>query len=187
MCKAISNFKSRNKPELIFNIMGIINQNFEDLMFFFEESYNEIIENTNKMDDIYWEIEKEGINENIITELLNILISMEEKLGKVFKAEEIIYKEMDDSLSDQSSVSVFKIDNDMIMSQIASLHTSLNTKKNHKEEKDFIQAEMITIADQLQRSIHKKTEMFFREVRVKLPETKRAQLAQELYQLKQTI
>lgn len=154
-------------------------------MFFFEENFNEIIENTNKMDDLYWDIEKEGINENIISELSEVLTLMEAKLGKIFKAEELIYKEIDGIAEEQSIVSAMKIDNDIVMTQIASLREVLNNKKNHKDERPAIQAELITIADQLQRSIQRKTSLFFHEVRVKLPETKRKQLVQELHQLNQ--
>lgn len=166
--------------------MGILNQNFEDLMFFFEENFNEIIENTNKMDDLYWDMEKEGINENIVAELSEVLDTLKDKLAKIFKAEELIYKEIDGIAEEQSTVSAMKIDNDIVMTQIASLREVLSSKKNHKEEKPAIQAELITIADQLQRSIQKKTSLFFHDVRVKLPETKRKQLAQELLQLNKT-
>jgi len=161
----------------------LINQNladFEDLINFFDNKYYDMIENTNKMDELYWDIEKEGIGGKLVLSLEELINILDNELKKIYKAEELIYEEMKNVMPEQSSVTALKSENESILRLLDSLKSAMNNKENLKKQKDHLQAEMVAIADLIQRNIHKKINVFFHEVRTMLPEEKRDEIVQKL-------
>jgi len=147
------------------------NTEIEDPMLFLNEEYNKINEKVNLIDGIYWEIEKEGINENMasrVTELIAHVFAVLKKLYRI--EEEILYPELEAVLPGQSSVSAMKSEHRHIISLCRTIIKTLVNKDELKNNKDVLQAEMITLADLIHRNIHKKEKIIFHEARTLLPD-----------------
>jgi hypothetical protein len=147
------------------------NTEIEDPILFLDEEYNKIIEKVNLIDGIYWEIEKEGINETMAgkaTELIGHIFAGLKKLYRI--EEEILYPALEAVLPGQSSASVMKSEHRHIISLFRTLIKTLANKDEVKNNKDILQAEMITLGDLIHRNIHKKEKIIFHEARTLLPD-----------------
>ena len=152
---------------------------FEDMMNLFDNKYYDLLEKTDKIDKLYWEIEKEGIETKLaasLTELINIISN---ELKKIYMAEEFLYNEMKKIMPEHSSVTALKSENETILKLLDLIKTEM-LGENLKKQKDILQAEMVAIADLIQRNIHKKINIFFHEARTMLPEEKREEIAQKI-------
>lgn len=145
---------------------------FDDVISYFDESYNDLTELTNKLDEMYWNIEREGVNGKIISSIEELVSSLDNGLKKVFKAEEILFLEMKDVMPEQSSVNALQSENELIIGFLNSLKALAADNENAKKEIDLLQAEMIAVADIIQRNIHKKGSIFLHEVTTMLPAEK---------------
>ncbi len=132
--------------------------------------YKSIIDKTNLIDDLYWEIEKEGVNHYVIISATELIESLKLELTGLFTREdEIIYPELELVLPGQSSVKAIRNENKSILSLFGSIIALLNKKDDLKKDKDLLQAEMISAADLIQRNVHKKENIIFRELMALLP------------------
>ena len=153
--------------------MKAVNQNFtdfEDLIVYLDCTYNDMLENTNKLDNLFWDIEKEGFSAKLLSQLRELVNMFDAELVKLFEIEKYIYDEMDEVMPDQSSVAALKHENECILKLMNTIKTLLSDKEGLKKQKDILQAELISLADIIQRNIHKKGGIMFHEARTFVPE-----------------
>lgn len=156
-----NNSETESEPELEID---------SDIMLTAAGAYKNIIDKTNLIDDLYWEIEKEGVNHYVIVSALELMESLHQELSGLFKKEdEIIYSELELVLPGQSSVMAIRNENRNILSLFGSITELLNKKDDLKKDKDLLQAEMISAADLIQRNVQKKENIIFRELMALLP------------------
>lgn len=166
--------------------MKLINPNiieFEDILSYFEDSYYYILEDTNKIDDLYWEIEKEDINGRLALSLEEVIKMLSKKLNAIYSAEAYLFKELKLIMPEQSLSSALESENESILKLLNSLNSVINKKENLKKQKDIIQAEMIALVDIVQRNIHKKINIFLHEIRTLLPEERQEEVSSKLMYL----
>lgn len=141
-----------------------------DIMLTANGAYKNVIDKTSMIDDLYWEIEKEGVNHYVILSASELFESLRQELERLFKKEdEVIYPELELVLPGLSSVSAIKNENRNILSLFGSITELLNRKEELKKDKDLLQAEMISAADLIQGNVHKKENIIFRELMALLP------------------
>ncbi|MBZ0204262.1 MAG: hemerythrin domain-containing protein [Ignavibacteria bacterium] len=141
-----------------------------DIMLTAAGAYKNIIDKTNLIDDLYWEIEKEGVNHYVIVSAMELIDSLQHDLCCLFKREEeIIYPELELVLPGQSFIAAIRDENRNILSLFGSITELLNKKDDLKKDKDLLQAEMISAADFIQRNVQKKESIIFRELMALLP------------------
>lgn len=163
--------------------INAVNQNFtdfEDLLVYFDNKYYDMIENTNKIDSLFWELEKEGLNSKLVSMLEEVVNLLDKELKKLFEIENYIYPEMEDVLPEQSSVSALKSENESILSLLNSIKLLLNDKEDVKKHKELLQAELISAAGLIQRNINKKESIMFHEARTLIPEDRLDIIVDEL-------
>lgn len=163
--------------------INAVNQNFtnfEDLLIYFDNKYYDMIENMNKLDNLFWELEKEGLNSKLVSILEELVNPLDKELKKLFEIENYIYPEMEDVLPEQSSVSALKFENESILTLLNSIKSLLNDKENVKKHKDLLQAELISAAELIQRNINKKESIMFHEARTLIPEDRLDKIVYEL-------
>ncbi|MCI0448892.1 MAG: hemerythrin domain-containing protein [Chlorobi bacterium] len=143
----------------------------EDPILFLNEEYDKINERVNLIDAIYWEIEKEGISETVNARVSELIVNIFVFLKKLYRIEEeILYPELEAVLPAQSSATAMKSEHRHIISILRTIIKTLENKEELKDNKDILQAELITIADLIRRNIHKKEKIIFHEARTLLPE-----------------
>lgn len=153
----------------------------DELSVFFDEAYTNLTEMAGKIDDIYWEIEKEDVNSSTIKKTEQITGTLCLELTKLFRIEEdIIFSELEKVMPEQSSVSAIKSDNANILLMCEAIKSRISKKEDLKKEKDLLQAEMIAIADLIRRNANKKEGILYHEVRTLLPEEKLTEMIQKI-------
>lgn len=144
------------------------------------DKYDKIREKAEMIDDMYWDIEKEGINGYIIKGIEDLVISLQEDLAAAFRIEEDhIYCVFKNMMPDSSSVEAFKNENSNILMMFDAMRALLKDKELARKEKDLLQSEMIAAADLVIRNIQKKESIFINELRIVLPEDKLKSIADE--------
>ncbi len=144
------------------------------------DKYDKIREKAEMIDDMYWDIEKEGINGYIIKGIEDLVISLQEDLAAAFRIEEDhIYCVFKNMMPDSSSVEAFKNENSNILMMFDAMRALLKDKELARKEKDLLQSEMIAAADLVIRNIQKKENIFINELRIVLPEDKLKSIADE--------
>jgi hypothetical protein len=165
------NNPEQSKPEIIQS---------ERLTMQLNDKYNKIREKAEMIDDMYWDIEKEGINGYIIKGIEELVVSLQEDLAAAFKIEEDhIYCELKNVMPDSSSVEAFKNENSNILMMFDAMRALLKDKELARKEKDLLQSEMIAAADLIKRDVQKKENMFLTELKIVLPEEKLRSIAGE--------
>jgi hypothetical protein len=152
------NIPEKSKPETIQSERFTMQLN---------EKYIRIKEKTEMLDDMYWDIEKEGINGYIVKGIEDLVISLQEDLAAAFKLEEDrVYCEFRNVMPDSSSVEAFKNENSNILMMFDAMRAILKDKELARKEKDLLQAEMIAAADLVKRDIQKKESLFINELKI---------------------
>ena len=143
--------------------------------------YDSIIEKTYRIDEMYWDIEKEGMNIYLLKNIVELISELYKELSVLFNAEEeIIFFELDNVVPGLSSVTAIRNENANILVMFKTLRNTLDCKDDIRKDKDLLQAEMIAVADLIQRNVYKKENIFLNELSLLLPEEKLAQLVQKL-------
>lgn len=143
-------------------------EDFEEFLYFMESKNFEILELANRIDELYWTIEKEGITREVVKELRELVNSEEDNLRNIYKTEGYIYSELTKVLPKQSSVNAFISENESILKLLITLKNLINSDENLKPQKDILQAEIIAMTDVIYRNINKKENMMFHEARTML-------------------
>jgi hypothetical protein len=167
----MENTKIKNTKTAIHNFTD-----FEELTDFIEGNYYNMLENTNKLDDIFWNIEKEGLSANVTSSLEQLINLMDTEFKMVFNIEDLIYREIKLVLPEQSSASAFKSENETILNLLETIKSIIGDKEDLKQHKDLLQAEIIAAAGLIQRNIHKKGSIMFHEARTLIPEDHLAEI-----------
>lgn len=127
---------------------------------FFEEEYNRMTEMSFDLDELYWDIEKEGINTHVIRSINETVNNFYDELTRLFALEEeILFKELSEVLPDKSMPEALKNENANILLLFEALKNIFSENDEIRKEKDLLQAEMIALADLLQRDAKKKRTM----------------------------
>lgn len=143
--------------------------------------YDSIIEKTYRIDDMYWDIEKEGMNCYLIKNIGELVTGLNNELTELFAAEEeIIFSEIDHAANGQSIVESIRNDNGNILTMFKALESTLGCKDDIRKDKELLQAEMISAADLIQKNIYKKENIFLNELRGILPEEKLNAMVQKI-------
>ncbi len=153
---------------------------FEDLTASLACTYNDMLENTNKLDSLFWDLEKEGFSSKLLLQLQELVNMFSVELTKLFQAEKYIYEEMEEVLPEQSSVSALRSENESILKLLDNIKVLLSDKADLRKQKDLLQAELISAADIIQRNIHKKGSVMFHEARTYVPEDRLDKIALEI-------
>ena len=143
---------------------------FEDLTVYLDCTYNDMLENTNKLDNLFWDLEKEGFSTKLISQLQELVNMFDKELTKLFEIEKYIYGEMEEVMPEQSSVTALKSENECILKLLDNIKVLLSDKTDLRKQKDLLQAELISLADIIQRNIHKKGGFMLHEARTFVPE-----------------
>lgn len=162
------------------NVLNHSFTDFEDLSAFFDHKYFDMLENANKLDEVFWDIEKEGMGTKLVLSLEELINLMYSELKKIFGAEEYIYREMKNLLPDQSSVAALKSENSSIMELLDIIKSIISNKEELKKQKDTLQAELVSVAQLLERNVHKKENILFHEARTLIPKNRLPLIVKEL-------
>jgi hypothetical protein len=140
---------------------------------FFEEELRRMYQMSAALDELYWDIEKEGINTHVIRSINETVLDYYDQLNLIFKSEEeILFPEIDRLMPSQNIVSTLRNENGHIISVLESIKDMFNGKEEIRKEKDMLQAEMISLADLLKRNSHKKYAILLNELNKMLPQDK---------------
>ena len=86
-----------------------------DLKTLLSRKYDSIIEKTYRIDDMYWDIEKEGMNSYLLKNIDELIEMLYEELSVLFAGEEeLVYKELDNSIPVPESVTALRNENEGI-------------------------------------------------------------------------
>jgi hypothetical protein len=152
-----------------------------DLKMIFSSRYDIIIEKTYRIDDMYWDIEKEGMNSYLLKNIRELVSELFSELSVLFKSEEdIIFFEVEQAVDGLSSVAAIRTENNSILSMLETLKKTLGCKSDIRKDKELLQAEMIAVEDLIQRNIYKKENIFSNEVSILLNEEKLASILQKM-------
>lgn len=150
---------------------------------FFEEEYNRMTEMSMALDELYWDIEKEGINTHVIRSINETVNAFYDELSKLFNLEEeILYKELAEVLPDRSLADALKNENANILLLLEALKNIFSENDEIRKEKDLLQAEMIALADLLQRDAEKKRSILIHEINTLLPKRKLDEIREKIKQ-----
>ncbi len=150
---------------------------------FFEEEYNRMTEMSMALDELYWDIEKEGINTHVIRSINETVNAFYYELSRLFNLEEeILYKELAEVLPDRSLADALKNENANILLLLEALKNIFSENDEIRKEKELLQAEMIALADLIQRDSQKKRNMLIHEINTKLPQRKLDEMREKIKQ-----
>lgn len=136
----------------------------EKLTLLLKEKYTAILEKSDLLDEMYWDIEKEGINSYIIKGIEDLVVSLQSNFNSVVISEnEFVYPEMKNVMPDPDIAESFIKDNNNILMLANNLWILLKNKDIARKEKDLLQAEMIETVDLIQRNIKNKEDVFFHQ------------------------
>ncbi|MBL8017503.1 MAG: hypothetical protein JNK43_09550 [Ignavibacteria bacterium] len=140
---------------------------------FFEEELKRMFQMAGALDELYWDIEKEGINTHVIRSINESVNEYYEQLSWIFRnEEEILFPEIEKLIPSPEIVKLLRDENAHIIAVLESIKSMFNGSDEIRKEKDMLQAEMISLADLLKRNSHKKYELLLTEVNNKLPQEK---------------
>jgi hypothetical protein len=148
---------------------------------FFEVEYNRMTEMSSALDELYWDIEKEGINTHVIRSINETVNDFYDELSKLFSLEEeILFKELAEVLPDRALADALKNENANILLLFEALKNIFSDNDEIRKEKDLLQAEMIALADLLQRDAQKKRNMLIHELNTLLPQRKLEEMKEKI-------
>lgn len=137
----------------------------ESITSFFEEEYNKMTEMSAALDELYWDIEKEGINTHVVRSINECVNKFYDELSRFFAMEEdILYRELIEFLPERTMADSFKNENANILLLFEALKNIFTDNDEIRKEKDLLQAEMVALADLLQRDAVKKKKLLIPEV-----------------------
>ena len=140
---------------------------------FFENEYNRMNEMSASLDELYWDIEKEGINTHVIRSINETVNLFYDELINLFRLEEdYLYKELIKILPERSLAESLMNENSNILLLFEALKNIFSENDEIRKEKDLLQAEMIALADLLQRDSEKKKKLLLHEINSVLPKQK---------------
>lgn len=158
------------KKTEIFNFIG---KKSESVTSLFEEEYSRMSEMSAALDELYWDIEKEGINTHVIRSINESVNKFYDELSRFFTMEEdVIFKELYEILPERAMAESFKNENANILLLFEALKNIFSDNGEIRKEKDLLQAEMVALADLLKRDAEKKKKILIPEVKTILPEGK---------------
>lgn len=158
------------KKTEIFNLIG---KKSESVTSLFEEEYSRMSEMSAALDELYWDIEKEGINTHVIRSINESVNKFYDELSRFFTMEEdVIFKELYEILPERAMAESFKNENANILLLFEALKNIFSDNGEIRKEKDLLQAEMVALADLLKRDAEKKKKILIPEVKTILPEGK---------------
>lgn len=133
------------------------------------------------LDELYWDIEKDGINTHIIRSISETVNAFYDELSRLFSMEEkLMFKELREILPEKTMADSFTNENSNILLLFEALKNIFSDNDEIRKEKDLLQAEMIALADLLQRDAFKKKEILIREVNAVLPQAKLEEIREKL-------
>ena len=148
---------------------------------FFEEEYSKMTDMSQALDELYWDIEKEGINTHVIRSINESVNRFYDELSKLFKMEEdFLYKELIQILPERSLAEALMNENANILLLFDALKNIFSENDEIRKEKDLLQAEMIALADLLQRDAEKKIKMLIHEINSVLPKQKLDEMREKI-------
>ncbi len=140
---------------------------------FFEEELKRMFQMAGALDELYWDIEKEGINTHVIRSINESVNEYYELLSWMFRnEEEILFPEIEKLIPSPEIVNILRQENGHILVVLESIKSMFDGSEEIRKEKDMLQSEMISLADLLKRNSHKKYELLLTEVNNKLPQDK---------------
>ncbi len=159
----------------------IIGKKSESPTSFFEDEYRRMTEMSAALDELYWDIEKEGINTHLIRSINETVNNYYDELSRLFVLEEeILYKELAEVMPDKSLADALKNENNNILLLFEALKNIFSVNGEIRKEKDLLQAEMIALADLLKRDANKKINMLIHELNTHLPFLKLEELREKI-------
>lgn len=166
------------KNKEIFSLNG---KKSESPTSFFEEEYSKMTDMSQALDELYWDIEKEGINTHVIRSINESVNRFYDELSKLFKMEEdFLYKELIQILPERSLAEALMNENANILLLFDALKNIFSENDEIRKEKDLLQAEMIALADLLQRDAEKKIKMLIHEINSVLPKQKLDEMREKI-------
>ena len=166
------------KKTEIFNLIGKKSESVTSLV---EEEYNKMTEMSAALDELYWDIEKEGINTHVIRSINDSVNQFYDELNRFFTLEEeVIFKELYEVLPERAMAEAFKNENANILLLFEALKNIFSDNGEIRKEKDLLQAEMVALADLLKRDAEKKKKILIPEVKTILPEGKLDEMREKI-------
>lgn len=152
----------------------------KELMFLLTEEYNKIINNAEKLDEMYWDIEKNDLTEDNLSEVAILVGTLNNEMKKLFHLEEeLLYKEMDHTAPNHSAISVFRQENRNILEACESTRKIIMQNDKHSD-KNLLQASIIALSDIIIRSGIKKKKALLNEVKEVLTDEKIGYIKQKI-------
>jgi len=144
-----------------------IYEDAEDPILYFETHFERMLKMTAEIDDLYWEIEKEGLSSATVKAASELIDELTDVLVRFYMIEsDIIYKALKEVLPEPSSINAIKYENDNILEMCNSLKSMLEDRTALEKNRDFFQAELISLVDLIQRNVHKKESIIMHELRM---------------------
>ncbi|HWA06174.1 MAG TPA: hemerythrin domain-containing protein [Ignavibacteria bacterium] len=166
------------KNKEIFSLNG---KKPESPTLFFEEEYNRMAEMSGALDELYWDIEKEGINTHVVRSINETVNRFYDELSRLFKMEEdILFKELREILPERALADALMNENSNILLLFEALKNIFSENDEIRKEKDLLQAEMIALADLLQRDAAKKKNVLIKEINTVLPRQKLDEMREKI-------
>jgi len=162
-------------------ILSLNGKKSESPTSFFEEEYNKMTEMSGALDELYWDIEKEGINSHLIRSINEAVNRFYDELYRLFRMEEdFLYKELLQIIPERSLAEALKNENANIMLLFEALKNIFSENDEIRKEKDLLQAEMIALADLLQRDAAKKKNVLMHEINSVIPKQKLEEIGDKI-------
>lgn len=160
---------------------GLNGKKSESPTSFFEEEYYKMTEMSNALDELYWDIEKEGINTHVIRSISDTVNEYYSELNRLFVLEEdILFKELLEVMPDKVLADSLKNENANILLLFEALKNIFSDNGEIRKEKDLLQAEMIALADLLKRDANKKLKILIHELNTLLPVRKLEEMREKI-------
>lgn len=148
---------------------------------FFEDEYKRMTEMSTAFDELYWDIEKEGINTHVIRSINETVNNYYDELSRLFALEEeILFKELAEVMPDKALADALKNENANILLLFEALKNIFSDNGEIRKEKNLLQAEMIALADLLKRDANKKINMLIHELNIHLPFLKLEEMREKI-------
>lgn len=144
-----------------------------DLKTTLSRKYDSIIEKTYRIDEMYWDIEKEGMNSYLLKNVGELIELLYNELSALFACEEeIVFRELDSLMPGLASVTLLRNENSGILEMFSTMKNTIGSKSDIRKDKELLQAEMISAVDLIQRNVYKKENEFLNDLNMMLPEDK---------------
>ena len=157
------------------------NEEFFDMVSLLEHEHEEILVMLSKLENLVWEFGSKDVDFTTYGEIKELFSKIYKRLIFNFRMEEdILFPDLHEVLPAQSSIPAMRTEHTEIHELCDLINELLKTKELMDNNKEKIEAEIITLVDLVERSFHKKENVMYHEAESKLSEDRLEELYKKM-------